>query len=61
MSLLNVEDLVVEYRGSTVVRAVDGVSLSIVPGEVVALVGESGCGKSSLARAVVGMEAPREG
>jgi peptide/nickel transport system ATP-binding protein len=61
MSLLTVEDLVVEYRGTTVVRAVDGVSLSIAPGEVVALVGESGCGKSSLARAVVGMETPHEG
>jgi peptide/nickel transport system ATP-binding protein len=61
MSLLTVEDLVVEYRGATVVRAVDGVSLSIAPGEVVALVGESGCGKSSLARAVVGMETPHEG
>jgi oligopeptide transport system ATP-binding protein len=61
MSLLTVDDLVVEYRGTTTVRAVDGVSLSIDAGEVVALVGESGCGKSSLARAVVGMETPHEG
>ncbi|MEX1078372.1 MAG: ATP-binding cassette domain-containing protein [Homoserinimonas sp.] len=61
MSLLTVEDLVIEYHGTTLVRAVDGVSLGIEPGEVVALVGESGCGKSSLARAVVGMETPREG
>jgi len=61
MSLLSVEDLVVEYHGTKVVRAVDGVSLDIAAGEVVALVGESGCGKSSLARAVVGMETPREG
>ena len=61
MSLLAVEDLVVEYHGAKVVRAVDGVSLDIAAGEVVALVGESGCGKSSLARAVVGMETPREG
>ncbi|EMQ96753.1 ABC transporter ATP-binding protein [Paeniglutamicibacter gangotriensis] len=61
MSLLRVDDLAVEYRGAKVVRAVDGVSLSIDAGEVVALVGESGCGKSSLARAVVGMETPSEG
>jgi oligopeptide transport system ATP-binding protein len=61
MSLLSVEDLVVEYHGTKIVRAVDGVSLDIAAGEVVALVGESGCGKSSLARAVVGMETPREG
>lgn len=59
--LLNVDDLVVEYHGTSVVRAVDGVSLSIAPGEVLALVGESGCGKSSLARAVVGMEKPHSG
>lgn len=60
-ALLEVQDLVVEYHGATVVRAVDRVSLSVESGEVVALVGESGCGKSSLARAVVGMEKPRSG
>lgn len=60
-ALLNVTNLVVEYHGTQVVRAVDDVSLSIEPGEVLALVGESGCGKSSLARAVVGMEKPRSG
>jgi oligopeptide transport system ATP-binding protein len=60
-ALLDVSDLVVEYHGAQVVRAVDRVSLSIEPGEVLALVGESGCGKSSLARAVVGMEKPRSG
>jgi oligopeptide transport system ATP-binding protein len=53
---LTADDVVVEYRGRPPVRAVDGVSFSIAPGEVVALVGESGCGKSSLARAVVGIE-----
>ena len=38
------------------VRAVDGVSLEVQHGEVVALVGESGCGKTTLLRAVLGLE-----
>lgn len=56
--LLQVDSLVVRYGGLT---AVDGVSMSIEAGEVLALVGESGCGKSSTARAVVGMERPAGG
>ncbi|MCU1422705.1 MAG: peptide transporter ATP-binding protein [Microbacteriaceae bacterium] len=54
--VLVANEVVVEYRGRPPLRAVDGVSLTIAAGEVVALVGESGCGKSSLARAVVGIE-----
>ena len=60
-ALLQVQDVVVEYGGRPPVRAVDGISLSVKAGEVLALVGESGCGKSSTARAVVGMEKPAEG
>lgn len=41
--------------------AVDGVSLSIDVGATVGLVGESGCGKTSLARALVGLQPPQSG
>ncbi|WJL96363.1 ABC transporter ATP-binding protein [Microbacterium sp. ET2] len=57
MSALEVQDAVVEYRvpGAKTVRAVSGVSLRVESGEVVGLVGESGCGKSSLGKAIVGL------
>ncbi|MCP3818179.1 ABC transporter ATP-binding protein [Streptomyces sp. A3M-1-3] len=42
-------------------RAVDGVELALGMGEIVALVGESGCGKTSLARTLLGLVRPAEG
>jgi len=42
-------------------RAVDGVSFAVEAGETLALVGESGCGKSTVARLIVGLYTPTEG
>ncbi len=44
-----------------IVRAVDAVDIAIAPGEVVGLVGESGCGKSTIGRMVAGIMEPTEG
>lgn len=43
------------------VKAVDGVSFSIMKGQTLGLVGESGCGKSTIGRQLVGLETPTEG
>lgn len=64
-SLLRVEGLEVSYpsrrRGGLAVQALDGVDLELAPGEVVALVGESGCGKTTLARSILGLQMPTAG
>jgi peptide/nickel transport system ATP-binding protein len=54
-------DRIVEGRGRAVVRAVDGVDLAIRRGETMGLVGESGCGKSTVARLIVGLYPPTRG
>jgi oligopeptide/dipeptide ABC transporter ATP-binding protein len=63
MSLLEMRDVEVVYlrRDGVPVRAVAGASLSVDAGEIVGLVGETGCGKSSLARAAVGLVRPDAG
>jgi peptide/nickel transport system ATP-binding protein len=57
MSLLELRDVEVVYqrRDGTPVPAVVGASLNVEAGEIVGLVGETGCGKTSLARAAVGL------
>ena len=67
--LLTCEDLRVHFpvrggvmlRQTGAVRAVDGVSLSIQPGETLGLVGESGCGKSTIGKALVRLLKPTSG
>ena len=57
--MIGARDLRVVFGGR--VRAVDGVNLEVGAGEIVALVGESGCGKTTLARTLLGLEKPTTG
>ncbi|MEM4189349.1 MAG: ATP-binding cassette domain-containing protein, partial [Candidatus Caldarchaeum sp.] len=65
--LVSLEDVQAFYRvrkgflGSRVVKAVDGVSLSIHEGEALALVGESGCGKTTVGKLSIRLLKPSSG
>ena len=63
-ALLRVEDLVVEFpvgRTGLKVNAVTGISLDVLEGETLGLVGESGCGKSTTGKAIMQLPAPTSG
>jgi len=71
--VLEIRDLYVSFAGrigllsgllgrkASEARAVDGVNLELYPGEVLALAGESGCGKTTIARTILGLEKPGKG
>jgi len=60
--ILSVDDLVVDYgSGPTAHRAVDHVSFDVRRGSTFAIVGESGCGKSTIAKAIMRLLAPTSG
>ena len=67
MSLLSVRDLKTTFSvkrggfGKATVKAVDGVSFDVQAGEVLALVGESGCGKTTVGRSVLNLVEPSSG
>src|SRR5262245_58136392 len=66
--ILRIRDLAVHFRvggglfgAARWLRAVDGVDLELKRGECLGLVGESGCGKSTVALSIVGLQLPTRG
>ena len=62
-AVLTVEDLTVEFPvgGGKKVHAVSGISIDLMPGETLGIVGESGCGKSTTGRAILQLPRPTSG
>jgi peptide/nickel transport system ATP-binding protein len=62
-AVLTVEDLTVEFPvgGGRKVHAVSGISIDLMPGETLGIVGESGCGKSTTGRAILQLPRPTSG
>ena len=60
LEVKNLKQYFEPIKGYTV-KAVDGVSFNIKEGEVLGLVGESGCGKSTVLRTIMGVYPPTEG
>ena len=67
-ALMSIQDLKVYFElrrfgfgHAGYVRAVDDVSFDVIHGEAIAVVGESGCGKSSLMKTILGLYRPTEG
>ncbi len=62
-AVLSVEDLTVEFPvgGGKKVHAVSGISIDLMPGETLGIVGESGCGKSTTGRAILQLPRPTSG
>ena len=59
---IHAEQLCRHYRmGETLIRAVDGVTLTVRTGEFVALLGSSGSGKSSVLNLIAGLDRPTSG
>ena len=66
--IIELKDVEVTFRSRTgslfkphLVRAVQGVNMQLVPGQTLGLVGESGCGKSTTAKVMCGLQAPTAG
>jgi oligopeptide/dipeptide ABC transporter ATP-binding protein len=59
--VLEVADLSVTYHSHGALRAVDSVSLALLRGETLGLVGESGCGKTTVAKCLAGLHRPDAG
>jgi peptide/nickel transport system ATP-binding protein/oligopeptide transport system ATP-binding protein len=60
--LLSVDELVKVFRdGALTLRAVNGISFDVYPGETMGLVGESGCGKTTAARSILRLTEPTSG